>query len=150
MGACLSACAGRSQDWIEQLDKHVNVLFVPGGSYFGGFHPFVAACQNLLPFDRGGTPALWDLPDAPSVRVTLPPTGGHFSPSVGGDLPHENRSTDSRCADRSSPRCDGGYPPRHCCAVFPRPSTCQHCQLAWPGPATTLRLCLDQRCLYTP
>lgn len=28
-----------------------NVLFVPGGSYFGSFRPFVAVSQNLLPFE---------------------------------------------------------------------------------------------------
>jgi glycosyltransferase involved in cell wall biosynthesis len=29
-----------------------NVLFVPGGSYAGGFRPIVTMSQNLLPFDR--------------------------------------------------------------------------------------------------
>jgi glycosyltransferase involved in cell wall biosynthesis len=29
-----------------------NVLFVPGGSFFGGFRPFVVMSQNMLPFER--------------------------------------------------------------------------------------------------
>lgn len=28
------------------------VLFVPGGTYWGAFHPFVTMSRNLLPFDR--------------------------------------------------------------------------------------------------
>lgn len=30
----------------------INVLFVPGGIYFGGFRPFITMSQNLLPFDN--------------------------------------------------------------------------------------------------
>ena len=38
------------------LTKHArwegcDILFVPGGSYFGNFHPFVTMSQNLLPFE---------------------------------------------------------------------------------------------------
>lgn len=29
-----------------------NLLFVPGGTYRGGFHPFVTMSRNLLPFER--------------------------------------------------------------------------------------------------
>ena len=29
-----------------------NVLFIPGGSYFGNFKPFVTISQNLLPFEK--------------------------------------------------------------------------------------------------
>ncbi|KRH96858.1 glycosyltransferase family 1 protein [Cylindrospermopsis sp. CR12] len=32
-------------------DLGCDLLFVPGGSYFGNFHPVVAMSQNLLPFD---------------------------------------------------------------------------------------------------
>lgn len=32
-------------------DEGCDVLFVPGGSYVGNFHPVVAMSQNLLPFD---------------------------------------------------------------------------------------------------
>ena len=30
----------------------INLLFVPGGIYFGGFRPFITMSQNLLPFDN--------------------------------------------------------------------------------------------------
>lgn len=40
-----------------QLDKLArdacDVLLIPGGLYVGTFRPFVAVCQNLLPFDSG-------------------------------------------------------------------------------------------------
>jgi glycosyltransferase involved in cell wall biosynthesis len=32
-------------------DAHLDVLFVPGGSYRGTFRPFVTMCRNLLPFE---------------------------------------------------------------------------------------------------
>jgi len=40
----------------KRLDKLVreadcDLLFVPGGSYLGGFRPFVTMCRNLVPFD---------------------------------------------------------------------------------------------------
>lgn len=31
--------------------QNCDLLFVPGGSYLGGFHPFVTMSRNLLPFD---------------------------------------------------------------------------------------------------
>jgi glycosyltransferase involved in cell wall biosynthesis len=31
--------------------SHCDVLFIPGGSYFGSFKPFVTMSQNLLPFE---------------------------------------------------------------------------------------------------
>jgi len=33
-------------------DEGCDVLFVPGGSYVGNFHPVVTMSQNLLPFER--------------------------------------------------------------------------------------------------
>ena len=28
-----------------------DILFIPGGSYFGRFHPYVTMLQNMLPFE---------------------------------------------------------------------------------------------------
>lgn len=36
---------------LKRLAKHHDVLFVPGGTYTGGFRPFVTMSQNLLPFE---------------------------------------------------------------------------------------------------
>jgi len=37
----------------SEARKHkCNVLFIPGGSYFGNFKPFVTISQNLLPFEK--------------------------------------------------------------------------------------------------
>lgn len=35
----------------EVRRTHCNILFVPGGSYVGNFHPAVAMSQNLFPFE---------------------------------------------------------------------------------------------------
>lgn len=39
----------------EQCD----VLFIPGGSYIGGYEPVVTMCQNLLPFESGEIRRFW-------------------------------------------------------------------------------------------
>lgn len=36
----------------EARNEKCKVLFIPGGSYFGNFKPFVTISQNLLPFER--------------------------------------------------------------------------------------------------
>ncbi|MBC8179732.1 glycosyltransferase family 4 protein [candidate division KSB1 bacterium] len=36
----------------ELLTERCDVLFVPGGTYLGKFHPYVTMAQNLLPFDK--------------------------------------------------------------------------------------------------
>src|SRR3989441_191180 len=55
--ACDRGVFGRLAWQRTKLDRAArqacDVLFVPGGTYLGDFRPFVAVCQNLLPFDRG-------------------------------------------------------------------------------------------------
>ena len=36
-------------NWL--IKQQVDVLFVPGGTYLGKFHPYVVLSQNMLPFD---------------------------------------------------------------------------------------------------
>jgi glycosyltransferase involved in cell wall biosynthesis len=36
---------------LDVYDKKIDILFVPGGSYFGDFRPYVTINHNLLPFD---------------------------------------------------------------------------------------------------
>lgn len=41
--------------WLSQLAREAGcaVIFVPGGSYVGNFHPCVTISQNMLPFEWG-------------------------------------------------------------------------------------------------
>ena len=36
----------------ELINEKCNILFVPGGIYFGKFRPYVTMAQNILPFDK--------------------------------------------------------------------------------------------------
>lgn len=41
----------RQTELTPNVDRCADILLVPGGNYIGGFRPFVALAQNLLPFD---------------------------------------------------------------------------------------------------
>lgn len=49
---------GMSRAWWQQVrlarlgHRSVDLLFSPGGTYLGGFRPFVTMFRNMLPFDR--------------------------------------------------------------------------------------------------
>jgi glycosyltransferase involved in cell wall biosynthesis len=52
-GGALARAFWQQRILVRRASASVDVLFVPGGTYLGGFRPYVTMFQNMLPFATG-------------------------------------------------------------------------------------------------